>query len=165
MNKFNIACDKRIIISPYPRRKRDGGITAKFYPYWDGLINILMSKGYSIIQIGTSGEEPLVLNTRFDLTLLEIKNLILLGDTWISTDSFLPHLVESYHLPRRGTVLWGKSDPKVYGYPSNLNILKSESNLKANQFHWWEEEPIDDSVWYTAEEVYNIMVKAKIIPD
>ena len=56
--------------------------------------------------------------------------------TWISCDSFLQHL--GWDQGKKGIVLWGPSDPLIFGHPENINLLKDRSYLVKNQFLWWE---------------------------
>jgi hypothetical protein len=35
---------------------------------------------------------------------------------------------------------FGQSDPNIFGYPGNINLLKDRSYLRPEQFlHWWHE--------------------------
>jgi len=111
---------------------------AKSYPYWDSLLSLL--KDHEIRKIEGILKEQ------------EIIDAINWCDTWISIDSFVQHLVTYHHL-KPGIVLWGKSDPLIFGYPTNINLLKDRKYLREDQFKWWKDEPIDIDVFVQPEEI------------
>ena len=125
-----------ILISPYSRKLRNGNKNPKNYPYWENLIKMLKEIDKDIIQIGIDNEKRLVSNFKKNLPLQNIKKLISMSNIWISIDNFLPHV--SYHLQKQGIVLWGHSDPIIFGYPENINLLKNRKYLRKNQFDTWE---------------------------
>lgn len=91
-----------------------------------------------LVQIGIDGEPQLVPDFRKGLALTAIKQLVRECKTWVSVDSFLPHL--AHHEKKPGIVIWARSDPRIFGYEENENIIKSYDYLRANQFGMWEEE-------------------------
>ena len=143
-----------IIISPYAKPLINGKQNPKNYPYWKELITFLKEP---IIQIGVEGEEKLVEDFRIGLPLKEIEKLVRDCTYWISVDNFLPHL--AHHIKKVGIVLWSVSDPKIFGYPENLNILKSRDNLRPDQFNYWEQCEYNENVYLSAQEVFYQMVK------
>jgi ADP-heptose:LPS heptosyltransferase len=122
-----------IIISPYSKKLLSGKQNPKNYPYWEELINQIDEP---IIQVGIEGEKQLVPDFRKNLPLTELRKLIQECRIWISCDSFFQHL--AWDEGKRGIVLWGVSDPLIYGHPENVNLLKDRSHLSDNQFLWWE---------------------------
>lgn len=150
---------KKIVISPFCRPRRDGDKHAKQYPYWPELLQRIMDAGHSVIQIGMSHEPILIPNKRFDLALKDIVKLLNIADTWISVDTFLPHLVKAYNVTKPGAVLWGTSDPEVFGYPENVNIQRDSTLLRPNQFEWWESIDFDEKHWLGPNEVFDILSK------
>lgn len=151
----------KIVISPFSRKRRNNTYNAKHYPYWKELVDLL-SPNNSIIQIGVKGEEKLVKNVRWNLSFDEIKELLSLADTFITIDSFLPHLLATEKIPIEGVVLFSKSDPKVFGYPYNFNLIKRLEDIRKNQFHWWEEEEPCEECWLKPEEIYNILTQTHL---
>ena len=113
-------------------------ITPKSYPYWDELIGMLENNEVKKIE-GILSEQ-------------EIIDLVNWCDTWVSIDSFLPHLVAFKKL-KPGIVIWGKSDPDIYGYKTNINLLKDRSFLRPDQFRWWNDVSPD----------YNAFVSPKVV--
>jgi ADP-heptose:LPS heptosyltransferase len=122
-----------IIISPFVKPLRDGKNNPKNYPYWETLIEMIDEP---IVQVGVEGEKQLVSDFRKNLHISELRKLIQECRTWISCDSFFQHLAWDEKKP--GIVLWGPSDPLIFGHHENVNLLKDRSHLTPNQFLWWE---------------------------
>jgi len=122
-----------IIIAPYAQKLRTGKQNPKNYPYWETLIEMIKEP---IIQVGVAGEKQLVPDFRTNLPIPELRKLIRECRTWIGVDSFFQHL--AWDEGKKGIVLWGPSDPLIFGHPENINLLKDRSHLVENQFIWWE---------------------------
>jgi hypothetical protein len=139
-----------ILISPYSkklRRKLSSGkeidvANPKNYPHWKEVVAELSD----VVQIGVTGEEQLVEDFRTDLALNIITDLARECLTWISVDNFFPHLVH-YELRKSGVVIWGMSDPKIFGYPENINLLRDEKYLRRDQFDVWVNEPYNSNIF------------------
>jgi hypothetical protein len=155
---------KTIIISPYSQKLRNGKKNPKNYPHWNTLVRLL-NKDFHTIQIGRSGESVLknVSEVKFDLKLKEIEELVKSCYTWISVDSFLPHLVNSMENKKTGIVLWSQSDPNIFGYDYNINILKSRLYLRPFQFDIWENAKTEPLSYFSPEQVYGIIKKNLIM--
>jgi ADP-heptose:LPS heptosyltransferase len=123
-----------IIISPYSKQLRNGQNNPKNYPYWKELINLIDEP---IIQVGIEGEQQLIEDFRQNLSLNQLKDLILQCRTWISVDSFFQHF--AWDIGKYGIVLWGQSDPNIFGHPENINLLKDRKYLREKQFWIWEQ--------------------------
>lgn len=128
----------KIIISPYSRALRNGKENAKNYPYWSELVKLMKDQGIYVIQIGVVGEKKIegVDEVIFNKPLLELEQLVKECDTWISVDNFFQHFC--YTLSKPGIVLFGRSDPNIFGHKENINLLKDRANLRAQQFDIWE---------------------------
>ena len=122
-----------IIISPYSKALLSGKQNPKNYPYWETLIEMIDEP---IIQVGIETEKQLVPDFRKNLPITELRKLIQECRTWISCDSFFQHLC--WDEGKKGIVLWGVSDPLIYGHPENINLLADRKHLAENQFLWWE---------------------------
>ena len=122
-----------IIIAPFAQRLRTGKENPKNYPYWKELIALINEP---IVQVGVEGEEQLVADFRKNLPLNELRQLIRVCRTWVGVDSFFQHL--AWDEGKRGIVVWGPSDPLIFGHPENINLLKDRNHLVSNQFIWWE---------------------------
>ena len=99
---------------------------AKTYPFWEQLYPMLGQHEVKKIE-GMLPEQA-------------IMDLVNWCDIWISIDSFLQHLV-AYKGLKRGIVLWGTSDPALFGYPTNINLVKSMGYMRPDQFFWWKDAP------------------------
>ena len=146
-----------VLIHPYAKPMRNGMPNPKTYPYWKELISLMEKE--DIIQIGVNGEKALVKTFKKNLPLTEIMQLIQLCDYWVAVDSFLPHLAQFIGKP--GVVLWSVSDPIIFGYSENLNLLKDRKYLRDKQFDIWEAESYNPEAFMTATEVYENINKLR----
>lgn len=144
-----------IIISPFAKKMRNNKPHPKNYPYWKQLIALLPDE--SIIQIGIDGEEQLVPEFRKNLPLTELAKLVDECSTWISIDSFFQHFC--WDLCKPGVVLFGQSDPLIFGHPENVNILKSRTYLREHQFWLWEQAEANDLAFTAPEYVADAVIK------
>lgn len=129
-----------IILAPYARALRNGGNNPKNYPFWDRLVPMLKDVDSCLIQVGPKTEALLPgINELQSLNVTELEALVRSCDTWISVDSFFQHFC--WDLGKPGVVLWGQSDPLIFGHPENINLLKSRKHLREKQFWLWEQTP------------------------
>lgn len=122
-----------IVISPFAKKLNNGKNNPKNYPYWKELISLINEP---IVQVGVTGEEQLVDQFYQNLSLSELKDLVLQCRTWISVDSFFQHFC--WDIGKYGIVIWGQSDPNIFGHPENINLLKDRSYLLEKQFYMWD---------------------------
>jgi hypothetical protein len=151
---------KTAVISPYAAKLKNGKPNAKNYPYWKELISILKAKGFYVIQIGSTDETKIdgVNELRLNNSFSELEKLVWRDETIIfSVDSFFPHFCQS--VGRGSIVIWGKSDPLIFGYETNINLLKDRKYLRPDQFVYWEEVPFDKDAFMTAEEIIQALEK------
>lgn len=144
--------DKMILILPWSRPMRDGKPNPKNYPFWSSLMKMLKDAGIYTVQLGRKGEELIGCSeAMFDKSLDELTAILNKCDTWISVDSFFPHFANLHGKP--GIVLWGQSDPEIFGYKHNTNLLKDRSYLRPFQFDMWEACTYREDCWVTPEQV------------
>lgn len=155
----NVWGEQMIIISPYSRPLRNNKENAKNYPWWSELTNMLLHR--RLVQIGRKGEKQIVNEMIEDLSMKDLANLLKKSEFWIGIDNFLPHL--AHLVKKKGVVLWGPSDPLIFGYSENLNILKDRSFLRRDQFGIWEECEYDPQRFVEPEEVIKAMREAGFI--
>lgn len=150
----------KILISPYAQSLRNNKENPKNFPYWSELVKLLRDSNFEVIQIGTSKDIAIngVSSFKQNLKFKEIANLINECDIWISVDSFLQHL-NQYYCKKRGIVIFSQSDPRIFGYPININLLKDKSYLREKQFWYWEQCEYNKDAFVTAEDVYNAVLK------
>lgn len=139
-----------IIIHPFAKQLRNGAKNPKDYPYWKELIALIDEP---IVQVGIDGEEQLVPDFRKNLSIEQLSELILQCRTWIAVDSFFQHFC--WDLGKPGIVLWGQSDPIIFGHPENINLLKDRSYLRPNQFLIWEQAEYIKEAFVSPEIVYS----------
>jgi len=123
-----------IIISPFSRKMREDKPHPKNYPYWKELLPKIDDR---IIQVGIDGEKQLVPDFRKNLSLHDLGELVKKCTTWISVDSFFQHFC--WDLGKPGIVLFGRSDPNIFGHPENINLLADRKYLREKQFWLWEQ--------------------------
>ena len=129
---------RKIIISPCSKAMRNGKENPKNYPYWPEVIDFLKSHGFFITQVGISSERRLNADEfRVGLSLLDLREAVRECVTWASVDNFFHHLCWLENKP--GVVIFGRSDPMIFGHDLNDNILKSRTYLRSNQFGIWED--------------------------
>lgn len=153
----------KIVISPYSQRLRNNKHNPKNYPYWQPLIKMLKGKNIEIIQIGVADEVKLddIDDFKVCLPFTELRELILSTDLWLSVDNFLPHFCNTFN--SYGIVLFGYSDPNIFGYSKNINILKDRKFLRTHQFQTWEEIEYDENVFVSAGEVFSKVLQCLCI--
>lgn len=143
-----------IVIAPFAKKLRNGKRNPKDYPYWQEVIAGIKEP---IIQVGVVGEEQLVDDFRKNLPLADLRQLIKDCRTWLSCDSFFQHLAWDEGKP--GIVLWGVSDPLIFGHKENTNLLKDRKYLAKNQFLWWELTEHRNECFVEPEEVLRHLYK------
>ena len=148
-----------ILISPYSQKLRNGERNPKNFPSWEVVVYKLTSLGYEVIQVGVAGEEPIpgVREVLFNLPLDELKKLITECQAWTSVDNFFPHLCNTVSKP--GVVIYSKSDPTIFGYANNTNLLKSRASLVEFPFDIWEKVSYDFTAFVPPDEVVAAIIK------
>lgn len=146
-----------ILISPWARQLRNGQNNPKNYPFWSQLIHMI---DQPLVQVGVSGETQLVPDMRTNLNLNQLSDLINSCSTWISVDSFFQHWC--WHLNKPGIVLWGQSDPLIFGHSSNINLLKDRKFLRDKQFWLWEQAEYRTDCWVEPADVISQLQKLLI---
>lgn len=137
-----------IIISPFARHVQDEKPHPKNYPYWKQVIEQIDEE---IIQVGIEGEPQLVPTFKKNCTLSELAALTTQCKTWVSVDSFFQHFC--WDLCKPGIVIFGQSDPNIFGHPENVNLLKDRKYLREKQF--W--------LWSQAEYIEEAFVEPKVV--
>lgn len=146
---------KIVIISPWSRNAPNGQICAKNYPFWSDIVRLLReNKEIHTIQVGVEGEKDIGADSkRLNLPMKDLRELLNSCATWISVDNFFHHFAHYYGKP--GVVLFGKSDPRIFGYPENKNLYKDKKYFRNNQYLWWNDEPLDEKSFPWPDEVIN----------
>lgn len=136
---------KKIIFAPYPKPRTDGKMNAKSYPYWQEVVDEL-SVDFKLIQIVHGNEHPFVASSKncpnevehlMHVKFKEIEHLVEMSDTFLCVDNYLQHV--GHYVGNTGVVLFGPSDPKLFGYSDNVNLFASEKYFRPHQFQTWNE--------------------------
>jgi len=129
--------------------------------WWEKLCQLLHQNSYIVWQC-LQGPEIMIKNCDRhykDKDFWELSDMIINQCfTWISIDSFMPHLM--WYKKKKGIAIWGPSDPEIFGHPENINLLKDKKYLRANQFQTWEESPpFNADAFVTPETVMNEVLR------
>lgn len=143
-----------VIIAPFAKRLMNGKRNPKDYPFWREVIAGIREP---VVQVGVEGEEQLTEDFRKNLPVASLRDLIRECRAWASCDSFFQHLAWDENKP--GVVVWGPSDPIIFGHPENVNLLKDRKYLAPNQFLWWEYTDHKDERFVGPEEVLRHLQK------
>lgn len=142
-----------ILIFPWSKPTTEGP-SPKNYPYWDSVVSNLSKARYSVLQISRTGEKDVAgAQRKDDLPLDKIAQLMKESETWISVDTFAPHM--AWTLGEPGVVIFGSSDPLIFGHPENINLLKNRKYLRDKQFWLWSQESADPDRFVGPEAVIN----------
>lgn len=149
---------KTVIISPYSKQMRNGQKNPKNFPHWAVLVEKLWMRGIRVVQVGAPGEEKIagVHDFKFGLKLSELKAMLEKSETWVSVDNFFNHFA-TFH-GRRGVAIFSRSDPRIFGYDQNINLLKDRSYLRPNQFEMWEQDTFREDAFVSADAVLDAIV-------
>lgn len=150
----------KVLISPFAQKLRNGKENPKNFPYWEELVLKMIVNGITPVQIGANKDAPIkgVTDFRQGLKLNQIRELIKECETWISVDSFLQHM-NQYYDKKRGIVIFSQSDPRIFGYPTNINLLKDRSYLRDKQFWLWEQCEYNKEAFVSSDEVFFTLMK------
>lgn len=147
-----------VVISPYSADLSSWGKNPnpKNFPYWAEIVEFLKSKNLNVIQIGAGNEK--IISEKVDVFLKDLpfeklKEVLKGCKFWMAVDNMLQHFVACEVKGKKGVVIFGTSDPNIFGYPENINILKSRNYLRPNQFLYWFYDEFNPEVFPTADEV------------
>jgi len=148
---------KTILISPYSAQLRSGKVNPKNYPYFKMLVRLLKSEGWWVQQCGVKGEKEIEGADEFlvNLDFGKLKSYIKSARTWIAVDNFFPHLAQNVEKP--GIVIFGQSDPLLFGEQSNYNLLKDRKYLRSNQFATWDEAEYKEDCFVSPVDIMKVV--------
>jgi ADP-heptose:LPS heptosyltransferase len=131
----------KILLHLRSKELRNGRENPKNYPFREELYELL--KGHEIIEI----QKPIPLED----SIRYIKE----ADAIICIDSYLQHLC--WYVGKQAIVLWGQSDPEIFGHKENLNLLKNKKYLREKQFWLWEQTLYNEDVFVSPKEIINCL--------
>lgn len=101
------------------------------------LVELLKQNNIISAQVGVIGEPDLNADEKyFNLPFNKLKDLLLSADTFICVDNFCSHMAHYYG--KHGIVIFSKSDPLLFGYSENVNLLKDRKYLVSDSYGFWE---------------------------
>lgn len=136
---------------------RNGAKHPKNYPFW---AEVLKQIKEPVVQVGVEGETQLVADFRKNLPLNELAELVKECKTWMSCDSFFQHFC--WDLNKPGVVVFGQSDPNIFGHPENINLLKDRSYLREKQFWIWEQAEFKEDAFVSPDVVVEALKKFNV---
>lgn len=144
----------RIVIAPYAAKLPTDQRNAKNYPFWRELIALLNADGHEVIQLGIPSENRIEGIAQFvqGFPLNKLVDVIRDCDLWISVDSWMPHFCATERL-QSGIVIWAQSNPRIWGYPHNTNLLKSPEYLRQFQYAPWYDVSYNEDAFVSPEVV------------
>lgn len=144
----------KIAIAPYAAKLPTGLRNAKNYPWWPELVALLNAQGHEVVQLGITGEDRIEGVGQFiqGFPLEKLIDVIRSCATWISVDSWLSHFCATMRL-QPGIVIWAQSNPRIWGYHHNTNLLKSKEYLRPFQYAPWYDVPYNEDAFVSPEVV------------
>ena len=129
-------------------RLPDGRVapSAKMYPleWWAEVLKALPE--HQFFQIGMQGD-PVINGAMvyFNMDEAGIRALAAKCEYIVCCDSFLQHMLAPTY--RKIIVLWSKSNPDIFGYSHNTNLLKDKELLRPDQYGIWPQCPYDPNAF------------------
>ncbi len=148
----------KVVIACWAAKMPNGAHNAKNFPYWPQLVAMLNEAGHEVIQVAGGGEDKVdgVVMFLQGFPLNKLEEVLRECDTWISVDSWLPHFCATLRLPA-GIVIWAQSNPKIWGYPHNVNLLKSPEFLRPYQYAPWFDVPYNEEAFVEPQVVMDAL--------
>jgi ADP-heptose:LPS heptosyltransferase len=115
------------------------GVNPKNYPMRPQLLDMLAKAGHTCLELDSV--RPLA----------EVRKMVEEADAIICIDSFLQHLC--WYMGKKAIVIFGQSDPEIFGHKENINVLKGKKYLREKQ-HWlWEQTSRNDDAFVKPSEI------------
>jgi hypothetical protein len=151
---------KTLLISPHAAPIATGR-NPKDYPYWGNLIEKMKAEGWTVWQIGINNEPvyPGVDKYYDGLNYRELEDLARQATVWVSVDNFFHHFCTVKGI--MGVVIFGISDPNIFGHPTHFNLLKDRKYLRGNQYNMWVEAERNPDAFLPSEEVIAVIKKVE----
>ena len=130
--------DKPVIaFAPFSKKRTDGKRNAKDFPYWEDVVSKLSDR-CDIIQFAYGSETPLVKpdSVLSNMPLHYIEHFVTNdADMFLCVDNYMQHL--GHYVGKKGVVVYAQSDPRLFGYPENVNLYRDPMHFRKNQFLTW----------------------------
>lgn len=144
---------KKVAIFPFAAN--NGLLTGenpKAWPYFKELVEMLIAKGVECHQFCANESIEYCGTVIRNTPLSKLHAKVSEYDSFVSVDSFYQHM-NHCGSKKPGVVIFTVSDPKIYGYPYNINILKGREHLRANQYLLYSDRDLDENAYESPEVV------------
>lgn len=156
---LNIKTSKKIGFSLFSKKTHETHRDSpKTYPpdYSKELIELFKKNNIQTIQIGIKEEPSIGADIRYDkLSIPELLKLYKELDCIICCDNFTHHFCHFYGI--KCIVIFSQSNPSIFGYKDNFNLLKDPKYLRPNrqQFEFWESAKTINEAFVEPQVVFN----------
>lgn len=150
----------KIFLAPFTNKRIDGKPHAKEYPFWEELLNLITIQD-EVYQYVMPGDKELVKSVIPHVPFKDFFNIVKEMDTFLCVDSYLPHFMNCHFPDKRGFVLFGPSDPTIWGYQQNFNLTNGRSFWRPNQFETWNQWEANPESHVNPLDVYSAITKYK----
>ncbi len=142
----------KILYAPFAARSPslNGKPSPKDFPKAQELAELL-EKDHEVIQLGGNDDLQVAKDVRRNLPHQQVVELIKWSDSGVCVDSYLQHAF--WEVGKPAVVLFGISDPVIFGHPENVNLLKDRNFLRPNQFDLYYLTDYKPDAFVTPEEV------------
>ena len=120
----------------------------------------LLEKEHEVIQVAGNDDVQVAKDVRRNLPFEQVAELIKWSDTGVCVDSYLQH--HYWHLGKPAVVLFGISDPVIFGHPENLNLMRDRAYLRPNQFDLYYLNDYKPDAFVSPEEVLEALRTSEI---
>jgi len=142
----------KLLLAPFAARgpSLGGKPSPKDYP-WPKELAELLETEHDVIQMAGAEDVQVAKDVRRNLPHPQVVELIKWSDTGICVDSYLQHAF--WEVGKPAIVLFGISDPLIFGHPENLNLLRDRKYLRPQQFDLYYVNQYCNEAFVSPEEV------------
>ncbi len=142
----------KLLFAPFAARgpSLGGKPSPKDYPNPKELCELL-EKDHEVIQMAGSDDPQVAKDVRRNLPHAQVGELIKWSDTGVCVDSYLQHAF--WERRKKAIVLFGISDPIIFGHPENVNLLRDRKYLRPRQYDLYYTNEYCNEAFVTPEEV------------
>ncbi len=127
-----------------------GKPSPKDYPHAKELAELLETD-HEVIQLGGQDDVQVAKDVRRNLPHEQVGELIKWSDTGVCVDSYLQHAF--WERRKKAIVLFGISDPIIFGHPENVNLLRDRKYLRPRQYDLYYVNEYCNEAFVTPQEV------------
>ncbi len=142
----------KLLYAPFAARSPslNGKPSPKDFPKAQELAELLETE-HDVIQLAGAEDVQVAKDVRRNLPHPQVVELIKWSDTGVCVDSYLQHAF--WEVGKPAVVLFGISDPVIFGHPENVNLLRDRKYLRPQQFDLYYVNQYCNEAFVTPEEV------------